>query len=212
VPIYSPRGKRPVSFVLLNDHIHGFETHYLPAENPKDARTVPCLARIGDCPWHDQVKNIRWKGFLGALLRATGKRYLLEVTQGAWDTCPDLQQQNGTLRGYTYEVSRKSEAATSQVVYRNQLVIHQGLPIGKVDVLSILSRLWQIPLAKLLELNDHHDGLGCFGHNKGEREERNGNDGNEDPPHVERSDGTGDVRASDRAPADLWRRFRRPHG
>lgn len=164
VQTWTPQSTYRERITSLNDWVHGFWTHFLPGADKRTDRTRPCSRDLGDCPLCGQVKNRRWKGYLGIAKAGENRPYILEVTEGCWDVSADLVRLDGRLRGWQWEAYRAKDSNRSKLILKkvNTLVITPAFP--KVDVLSVLSRMWQTETSVLTDLCGTDDALGGWGH------------------------------------------------
>jgi hypothetical protein len=163
VETWAPSSSRPTRAVLLNDWIAGFYTHFLPGETHKQDRTKPCLIELGGCAWHALVKNRRWKGYIGAALPGMRRPVLLEITEGAWESCLDLQRLDGELRGWEFDCWRKTDSTRAPMFMRKVNNLHKTPGFPKVDTCAVLARLWQVEAAELVAVAGTDDGKGGWG-------------------------------------------------
>lgn len=163
VRTWTPPPGRLTHLMALNDAIHGFNTHFIPGGPGEKGRTVPCLEPHFLCPWHDHVRNRKWKGYLGVLLDGESRPCIWEVSEGAYEGSPELQHFDGQLRGWRWEIGRAKDDKRSRQTVRKILSLHKGLKAPRIDVLNVLSRIWQTPVETLVRVCGTDEGIGGWG-------------------------------------------------
>lgn len=166
VGTFSPQTTAPVRLVCLNSWIHGFWTHYIVGASRKDDRTKPCFRDhpdLGGCPYCSKVANRKWKGYLGVHVVTMRRPVILEITEGCWDKSPELRRLDGELRGWQFTVRRERDSNRSPMRMDRDLTLLKDCAFGKVDVLSVLGRIWNVDFAALASASGVDDGSGGYG-------------------------------------------------
>jgi hypothetical protein len=163
VETWSPQTRRPVEVLALNDWLHGFYVHFLPGGDPRKDRTRPCTLSLGACAWCGFVANRTWKAYLGVAAAGGRRPSILEVTLGCWDCTPALREHDGCLRGTGWRFFREKDSSRSRLLAEKTLSILKTPRFGKVDVLSVLSRMWETDFDALAGLAETRDGEGGWG-------------------------------------------------
>jgi hypothetical protein len=164
VQCFSPQDRTHVRFKWLNNWVAGVHTHYLWNADPRLCRTVPCLRELGECPWCPMVKNRKWKGYCGALVRQSTRPVLMELTENAYETCRELRDNNGQLRGWEYETFREKDHTRSKQFLRRMHVLHADPAWPAVDICAVLARIWSVEPEVTRQLFPFMDGAGGWGH------------------------------------------------
>lgn len=107
VPIISPRPHQTLYMVITTEQVMGVETHWI------EQRTTPCMQEVGDCRGCTAGLAKRWKGYLGGADLSTGRLGIIEVTLGAWEHCPRLQERDKSLRGLIAKLYRRGTKRNS---------------------------------------------------------------------------------------------------
>lgn len=149
VPLFKCRSKHPTVFLVCNPFVLGFLTHFL------DNRIHPCTATLGACLPCKQGWKPRFRGFTGGQHSQTGGRYMLQITEEAWNQEPELAAKNGQLTGTYWAISRAGNSPQSRMIWA-RFSAAPGVPRCKpVDVLGVLSKLWGLDLVEL----QHREGF-----------------------------------------------------
>jgi hypothetical protein len=135
-------------YVAVSQEILGWYVHWLAGH------TRPCLMPMGNCECESQGWLPYWKGYLGVVPYQKRNLCVLEITEHAWASSPDLRNRDGQLRASLLKVNRLNtgkRAAVALAVLSGTW--KRGLP-PEFDVSLVLSHLWGIEYAKLRELAD----------------------------------------------------------
>lgn len=99
-------------FVILGNELWGVNQHY------DGANTHPCIGRERRCRGCLEGLDVRWYGYLAVMSQTTRRKHILQLTKGAYERCPALDQQAGQLRGYSCTLSRRGENRNAPAVFQ----------------------------------------------------------------------------------------------
>lgn len=132
-----PRLGETVCGVILNHTLFGVSTHWIRG------RTVACQRESNACEGCDRgwVPIGRW--YCGLWLPAMGKVEVLELTEGALDSSPDLWNPDIDLRGRTVKVRRPGPRGNSRVYAElGSLSPFSGYAPPEIDVEAQLRKIY----------------------------------------------------------------------
>ncbi len=136
VKLWGPTSQSWTPWLLLNDQVDIYPTHY------RGKNSTVCTRPLGYCDCMIRTEGVKLRGYLGAAHPTTGKKVILLITEGCWDGCPQLKERNGDLRGWKFEMRRRSESATSLVLGRFRLSRHASLRLTAFDTWTTLAKVW----------------------------------------------------------------------
>ena len=93
---------------ILSNEVLQCTVHYSEKESK------PCLQTPG-CPWCNKRWPRRWKGYLCGFDLQEGRKVIIELTQGAFESCPRLVTEGSPLRGLVLTLGRRGAARNSPV-------------------------------------------------------------------------------------------------
>jgi len=93
IPVLSPKSVQPVHGIITSERWHGVYTHF------QNERTGPCTGTELDCEGCFRKRPRRWKAYLAGVTFGTGRKCVIELTQGAMESCPELIRRDVNLRG-----------------------------------------------------------------------------------------------------------------
>ena len=126
---------------ILSPSVVGCFTHFSPS------CSKPCL-RTPECPWCKERWPKREKGYLAGVELTSGRLVLVELTKGAYESCPPLLKDAGRLRGRTIVLGRRGQALNAPVWAKledNLAPKSRDMLPPEFDVISALWRLWEMP-------------------------------------------------------------------
>lgn len=133
-----PRIGETVSTVIISETLLGCYQHY------DGSNTIPCVGRDQGCLPCAAGMNWRWYGYFGVYLPWNGKLGILQITRGAYDTCPAVQGTNVPFRGHYLKAWRRGRSVNSPLsIELGKRIDPKGLP-PEFDVKGALLRLWGI--------------------------------------------------------------------
>lgn len=109
IPILSPRPHQNLICLVTSERWQGVYTHYL------DGRTRPCTGSELDCDGCYRKLARRWKAYLCAVGFGSGRRCIVELTQGAMESCPQVIDRTVNLRGRRIILSRDGNSKNGPV-------------------------------------------------------------------------------------------------
>jgi hypothetical protein len=136
IKVVKIRPNNPVKGFFLSDFVHCVKTHWI------GGRTVPCIGPGNGCDCGRTGVSIRPKGYIAVSLDTTGKVWLLEITEKAFDSNLRLSATSG-LRGLYFEAMRTGPNINSGLdiaVFDNKRFA--GVLPQDIDVKAVLCRIW----------------------------------------------------------------------
>lgn len=142
-PIWNGIGKTRVGFWLLERAIHWYRLHCL------EQRPFPCLKAVGRCKECEEGYAGRQVGFICAMQGNTGGRYLLRITEYAYQQCAPLALIGSDLRGTPVVMNRMGEKKNSP--WHIEIPIRVAPPPlpPAADTVAVLSFVWGFDLRRL---------------------------------------------------------------
>lgn len=141
--IFSAQVGREKRAYILSPRVIGCYTHFIAGPQPK---SKPCLQTPG-CPWCKDKAPKREKGYLAGMDFLSGRQVLVELTKGAYESCPLLLKDAGNLRGRIIVFGRRGTAVNAPVWARLETEVSKQtvamLP-PEFDVIGALWRLWEM--------------------------------------------------------------------
>lgn len=136
IKIVKIRPNNPVKGFFLSDFVHAVKTHWI------GGRTKPCIGPGNGCDCGKTGIPIRPKGYIAVTLDTSGKVWLLEITEKAFDSNLRLCATSG-LRGLYFEARRLGANINSGLevsIYDNKR--YSGTLPEDIDVRAVLCRIW----------------------------------------------------------------------
>lgn len=131
-----PFTKTPL--VILNTDMLVVPTHW-----SEETGTFPCHAARGDCGCLKSGWQVRRQGYLGVMSHPEARKWVLPVTESAWNWCRDLQAALGDLRGRWIRPERKGRRRNSPLrVFILPKREREDLLPPPVDVAGVLHRVF----------------------------------------------------------------------
>lgn len=141
--IWNGLGKTRVGFWLLEPAIHWYGLHCT------EGRPYPCLKAVGRCADCEQGYLARQTGFICAMHARSGGRYLLRITEYAYQQCAPLAIVGSNLRGTPVIVNRLGELKNSPW-HIEIAVLGPPPPLpASVDTVGVLGFVWGFDLRRL---------------------------------------------------------------
>jgi len=109
IPILSPRPHQKLTCLITSERWEGVYTHYF------DGRTRPCTGDELHCDGCYRKLARRWKAYLCAVTFGSGRRCIIELTQGAMESCEQIIDRTTNLRGRRIVLVRQGEAKNGPV-------------------------------------------------------------------------------------------------
>jgi hypothetical protein len=137
LPLYYPGPNGLTLAVILSDWIFAWSTHWC------QGRTTPHVVEPPEaCEGCRHGQRPRWTGYVHALSHPTGTHVLYQISGEAYLSCPQLAQQDGSLRGVLLELRRTGQGRQGRQVAR--LLSYAAPPDlpPPVDLRARLDRLW----------------------------------------------------------------------
>ena len=148
--VFSAKAGQERRAVILSAMVLRCNCHF--AENT----SKPCLNTPG-CPWCEKRWPKREKGYLCGLNLYNGRLVLIELTTGAWESCPNLLNHSSPLRGQVIVLTRRGKANNSPVTARLEALPTRmreaDLPPAW-DLRAALFVLWEVDAGKQLHRHD----------------------------------------------------------
>jgi len=136
IKIVKVRPNNPVRGFILSDRVEAVDTHWI------NGRTSPCTGEVANCEGHRLGMPIRPKGYVAVQLDSSGKVWLLEITEAAFDTNLRLCATSG-LRGTYFEARRRHANINSELVIDTQDGRRPNFElVPDIDVRDVLCRIW----------------------------------------------------------------------
>jgi hypothetical protein len=135
--ILSPRTGEQVGGLCLSERVLGVITHWI------DGRTMPCVKVLSYCEGCSRKLPSRWKGYLAIMKPVDGKYAILELTEEARRSCPDLGPDKWSLRGKRILLTRRGtskRAAVTATILAGEA--QKCLPEG-FNLKEALMRIWR---------------------------------------------------------------------
>lgn len=143
-PLWQGLGTTHVTFILLERSVNWWGLHYV------DDRWHPCLRSVGLCKPCADRWECRRTGFIGAMRKATGGRYILRITEYAYNRCPVLAVQPINLRGLMLDTMRLADHkhAPWRIALSMEASGRSVLPDAP-DTVAVMSHIWGVDLRRI---------------------------------------------------------------
>lgn len=136
IPVLSPKGGSKVVAVITSETWKGVYTHYY------EQRTRPCTGSEIDCEGCYRKLARRWKAYLCGVLPLTGSPVVVELTQGAMESCPGFIEKGKNYRGQKITLWRRNAAKNAPVHCRLEgLETNHPIP-SPFDLMEALCQIW----------------------------------------------------------------------
>lgn len=151
--VFSAKAGQERRSVILSARVLRCNCHF--AENA----SKPCLNTPG-CPWCNERWPKREKGYLCGLNLFNGRLVLIELTTGAWESCPTLLNHSSPLRGSVIRLTRRGKANNSPVCASLEPMpsrMKEGDLPPAWDLRAALFTLWEVEDGKQLARQDEEE-------------------------------------------------------
>ena len=147
LPVLGIKASRKYALTCISSTVYGKELHY------DGKRTLACLGTPQTCPLHAQGLPWRWYGFVGAVDHER-RVWLIQLTVGAYQWSPSLQQLDGSLRGRKLDIYRLKDRNNSpmRVVVSSSLGSVASIPEPDLEY-SVLRLFNHVGGLRLVEEN-----------------------------------------------------------
>lgn len=125
---------------VLSRRIHGVMVHWMGSLGERRARM--CLTDPRKCPGCQGGCPKLWEGWLAAQLGPGRLPRLVKITSMGWETCPELQEADGALRGRLLKCSRADQGAQGRMLYELGGQLEEAKLIPEFNVPKALAVLY----------------------------------------------------------------------